>query len=366
MQNHTKVFLIILLAIFSTCKEPPTEVPLLVTEITGKVFDKKTGTPLSGVQVTTLPVTSSIITGSDGSYTLSDIDPGTYKVTAQKDGYNTNSTYVTADEGKSVSADILLETQSAELKVNPEALDFDVGQTNLTFNITNLTNVGEVTWSIGLNQPWLSVSPSSGSTTTETDIITVVVNRDSLEFGNYSALITINSDFGSEQVNVIMIKANPNAPQISITPMEIDFGTSNDFKTLLLKNTGTGMLTWTATTNESWLILSSSSGSTTGGSSSTLTVSVNKTDLLANNYTGMILINSNGGSEVINVAMTIPQGTLSPPELQVIGGATKTSIPLGWTKVNDSNFSNYKLYRSIINNVDEGLFTKVCQKRINL
>ncbi|MFZ1290633.1 MAG: fibronectin type III domain-containing protein, partial [Melioribacteraceae bacterium] len=35
------------------------------------------------------------------------------------------------------------------------------------------------------------------------------------------------------------------------------------------------------------------------------------------------------------------------------GEVTKNSIQLGWTKVNDSNFSNYKLYRSIINNVDE-------------
>lgn len=347
------IIILSLLLVLISCKKPPTEAEEIVTQITGKVFDKKSGATLQGVQITTLPVTSSVITGSDGSYTLPNLAPNTYKVTAQMNGYNSNSTDVTVAEGKTISADIILESKSPELSINPKSLDFDIGQTNLTFNITNASKIGQLTWSIGLNQTWLQVSPSSGATTTETDIITVTVKRDSLQYGNYSALLTVASDYGSEQINVVMIKANPNSPQLTVSPSQIDFGVSNDNKTLLLKNTGTGTLSWTATTNDSWITLSSSSGSASAGNASSLFISLNKAGLSANNYTGMVLINSNGGSQTVNVNMTVEAGTLPPPELQLAGTVTKNSIPLGWTKVNDPNFGSYKLYRSIANNVDE-------------
>ncbi|MFZ1292525.1 MAG: carboxypeptidase-like regulatory domain-containing protein, partial [Melioribacteraceae bacterium] len=84
------ILFIVLILILVFCKEAPTDAPTIITEITGKIYDKQSGIALSGVQVTTLPVTSSVITSSDGSYKISDIAPGNYKVTAQKDGYNTN------------------------------------------------------------------------------------------------------------------------------------------------------------------------------------------------------------------------------------------------------------------------------------
>lgn len=358
MNKKTITFLTVLIVLFAitmfnSCEEPPTDAPIIITQITGKVFDKESNTALNGVQITTLPVTSSVITGSDGSYTLAEIDPGIYKVTAQKDGYNTNSTDVTVTEGKSVSADILLSTQTPELGVNPETLDFEIQQTSLTFNITNLTNIGEVSWSIGVNQPWLTVSPSIGSTTRETDFITVTVDRDSLNYGNYSALIAISSDYGTKHVNVVMIKSNPNAPQLSVAPNELDFGNENITKTLLIKNTGSGTLTWTATANDSWIIYSPNSGSAKSGEASSVLVSLYKNGLTANNYNGLILINSNGGSEEVNVTMTVQEGTLDSPELQVLGTPTTNSISLAWNIIDDSHFDNYKIYRSIISNVDE-------------
>ena len=89
------------------------------------------------------------------------------------------------------------------LAVSTSALDFGTGLINLTFDITN-TGDGSLTWTISDGQTWLSAAPTSGSTTSETDTITVTANRSSLAAANYSATITVASNGGSETVSVAM------------------------------------------------------------------------------------------------------------------------------------------------------------------
>lgn len=353
-QRKGIIYLMIILSIlFSTCKKAPTDAPVIETKITGKVTDGQTNAPLAGVQITTSPVTSSVNTGQDGIYTLPNITAGQYTITAKKDGYNDNTATITISEGQTVTADVQMIQQGAELEVSTQTLDFDIALTNLTFTITNKTKVGTVTWQVTSNQAWLKVSPSSGTTTTESDVIAVSVLRDSLNYGNYGGIISVSSDYGSKQINVSMAKQNPSAPQLTVIPTSLDFGTSNNNQIISVKNTGTGNLTWTASTSVSWIIISSISGTTTSISPTNITVSVNKSGLSPNNYDGLILFSTNGGNQSILVKMVVEQGTLTPPTLQIIGTSTTNSISVGWTKITDAGFNNYKIYRSITQGVTE-------------
>ena len=94
------------LVTFYSCKRAPTDAPVIETKITGKVTDGQTNVALVGVQITTNPVTSSVNTGQDGNYTLPNIKPGQYTITAKKDGYNDNTASVTVSEGQTVTADV--------------------------------------------------------------------------------------------------------------------------------------------------------------------------------------------------------------------------------------------------------------------
>jgi hypothetical protein len=311
-------FVLLVGLLFSTCKEAPTDAPVLISKITGKVTDANSNTPLAGAQITTNPTTVSVVTGPTGDYTLEGITHGTYAISAKKSGYLDKTVNVTLPEGKVISADIQMVEQSPELSVSTSLLDFDEAQTSLTFTIENKTKIGELTWQISFNQPWMSVSPSSGSTTSESDIITVTVRRDSLPYGGFGGVLSISSSRGSKEINVIVIKRNPFAPQLTVLPAELDFGTNGTARTLILKNTGTGTLDWDATSSEMWLSINKTSGNTVAGNPVDMTVSVNKAGLSVGNYEGVITVNSNGGNKSISVKMRIDVGLPPAPNLEIL------------------------------------------------
>lgn len=337
----------------NSCKEAPTDAPEIVTKISGKVTDKQSNQPIVGAQITTNPVTSSVVTGSDGNYTIPDVNPSQYTITARKDAYNDNTTTVTVTEGKTVNADIQLMKLSPELDVSPMALDFETTKTELTFFITNRGKVGVVTWTINSDQAWLTISPKSGTTNTETDPIQVSVSRSNIPAGNYSAQIRITSDAGDKNVNVLMTKPNPSAPQLSVSPATIDFGSTLVMSQVELKNTGTGNMTWSASTGASWISLSSTSGDINAGGKTSINVMLNKGGLAPGNYNSSVLFNSNGGQQNLSVSMNVPQGTLTAPTLQLNGEPTTNSISIGWTKNTDTQFQSYKIYRSLTPGVTE-------------
>ena len=367
-KNNTLSFLLVLIIIclsFS-CKTKPTETPPLETKITGKVLDKTSNSALSGAVITTNPTTSSVTTDANGNYTIPDVSAGQYTVTAAKDGYGSSFVTVTVTEGNTVNADIQLETLKPQLAVSSEVIDFDVADNNKTFTITNQNKIGTVTWQISKDQPWLSVTPTSGTVTTETKIISVAVNRDSVSFGNYSSTITVSSDAGTKTISVLMVKVNPNAPQLTVTPPQLDFGSSQSSSTITIKNTGTGTINWTVTKSEAWILPSVPSGSTTNLSPSSVTISVDRNGLVVNNYSGTVTVNSNAGNQTVAIKMEVASGSIPAPVLQLVS-KTQTSITIGWTKATSTSFASYKIYRSAVGGVTESatLLTTITNANTN-
>ncbi len=77
-------------------------------KISGKVSDESGDVFVSGALVTTFPATNSVSTSSDGSYSIDDVEPGEYLVTATKSGFPSGNVNVSVQEGKTANADIRL------------------------------------------------------------------------------------------------------------------------------------------------------------------------------------------------------------------------------------------------------------------
>ena len=86
-----------------------TPAPEAITgEINGKVIVSSTGDLISAASVSTDPPTSSVTTGGEGNYSIPDIPPGDYAVTATKFGHESVSVSIAVVAGKTTTADIHL------------------------------------------------------------------------------------------------------------------------------------------------------------------------------------------------------------------------------------------------------------------
>lgn len=80
-------------------------------QIAGRVIDGKTGAPLAGVNVS-IAGQSPVTTGADGSYSFTNVAPGTYQVTARKSGFTAGQKSVTIRGADTVPANFALTSTS--------------------------------------------------------------------------------------------------------------------------------------------------------------------------------------------------------------------------------------------------------------
>ncbi len=211
--------------------------------------------------------------------------------------------------------------------------------TSQTFGVSN-TGGGILSWSASDTAAWLTLSPTSGTTTTETDVITVSVDTIGLFASTYSATITltaVGATNPSQQVAVTLTVIE-HPPTISHSPASLTFtavegSTNPGAQALLITNTGDGTLSWSASDNATWLSLSDASGTTTT-ETDVITVAVNSNGLAADVYTETITITAPG-------ATNTPQQALVT--LVVTEPASSTAT-LSWDANSESDLAGYKVY----------------------
>lgn len=76
----------------------------------GVVSDVKTGDPLTNVTVTLSPGGTTKLTGSNGQFEYTGLEPQQYTITAQKSGYQTNRKTVSAVVGEKIEANISMKS----------------------------------------------------------------------------------------------------------------------------------------------------------------------------------------------------------------------------------------------------------------
>jgi hypothetical protein len=290
----------------SSCKD---ENPLIVQgNIEGTVSDSETGQEVSGVNVSIVSNSSttfaeqSKLTGSDGKFSFKDLEAGNYKLTFSKEGYESNSKNIALAAGQTSSSDVSLKPIKSAISVTPTLLDFGQNTNILPVEIRN-TGKGELNWSIAEDLNWLSVNPVSGKTTTEPASVSVTVDRNLITGDSKTGSLVINSNGGSVIVNVTVGKAGP---ILNVTPATLDFGEVETEKTINVSNAGVGTLSYTATAAQSWITLENGTGSLTTDTK-IIKLTVTRSGLSPNDYSGSIVINSNSNSITIPVSMSVIQ-----------------------------------------------------------
>jgi len=148
---------------------------------------------------------------------------------------NLNNTYVslrinaTDSVGNSISQTtmrgfyVLRPSDVPILCIDPDPPSHDFGNMtegkviSWTFNITNCGG-GELIWNVSDDKPWISVSPASGSTTTETEHVTVTIDTTGLSIGKHTVNLTVDSNGGTTNgtINVSVVK--PSITIVKVAP----------------------------------------------------------------------------------------------------------------------------------------------------
>ena len=162
--------------------------------IQGIVSDVNTNEPIQGVNISLSPTGLSAVTGSDGRYEFSSLQPGQYTVQGMKNGYETNTKNITVVDGKIASGDMMMRPSGTGFHLNVEYLDFGTSFNQLSFKIINANANMPMSWEIMESMNWLSVSPSTGNLQGGQEVTVYVTIDRSLITQNTSANLTVRSD----------------------------------------------------------------------------------------------------------------------------------------------------------------------------
>jgi uncharacterized protein (TIGR02145 family) len=203
-RNLIRIFLLSIIGIsLFRCK--PEEI-ILTGKIKGLVTDAENSQPIQAASVKLIQsyvTTDSTNTGNDGIYLLKNITPGNYKIHASKFGYNASSTNIEVVEAKTEQVDVTLNGIPA-LKFSDTILKFELDTISQYLTISNIGK-GILTYVFSPNQSWITVNPSSGNVSEETDTIRITIDKtDLLADTTYIGLIKIISDFGIDTIKVIV------------------------------------------------------------------------------------------------------------------------------------------------------------------
>ncbi|MBN1856314.1 MAG: terpene cyclase/mutase family protein [Dehalococcoidia bacterium] len=196
---------------------------------------------------------------------------------------------------------------------------------------------GTLDWEVSDDAVWLSLSPSSGSSTGEDDEVTISIDTGGLAVDTYSAEITITSDDADNSprtVDVVLeILEASSGDEIVFFPESFDFEADiddgdPDDQVLELWNSceDPGSLDWELEVDcdEDWLDVSSDDGSSSGEHDG-VTLSVDIGDLDPDTYEATITVSWDGGEEDIDVTLEVT-GELEDEEPEIDFSPSKFSF----------------------------------------
>ncbi len=235
-----------------------------------------------------------------------------------------NSVLVTGHSNSLRPAHLALSVASIDLGSGDQA-------TNSTQTIT-LFNAGggEIDWQSAVTQPWLMLSPNSGTLAVGQQMqVTLAADRSSLQIGSYTASIIFTSNTGSITLPIKMqvTQLQPgHAPVMQVTPAVLSFSgvdgsVSPGPQAITISNPGVLPLQWNSAsvTNDgsNWLSASPQSGTVAKGNAQSVTVSVNSGQLLPGVYYGSVTFSSQGSPVAVNNPQTIYVSVTITPQCAI-------------------------------------------------
>ncbi len=122
------------------------------------------------------------------------------------------------------------------LFVTPLALSLGTEGTGESFTIRNAGG-GALTWSVTIDQPWLTADVTSGTATTETDRVLLTADRSGFDTpGTRNARVAIMSNGGEQTVFVSVRVAG--TPTLDVSPTALNFSGTQRSNVFTITNTG--------------------------------------------------------------------------------------------------------------------------------
>lgn len=259
----------------------------------------------------TASVSESWISLSDVSGSLNPTEDQTISVIVNRTGLDAGQYTGRVDFGGnggtpavSISMEVVAGNAQAILGVSETEFDFGLEVNSFDVSINNTGNA-DLEWTATSSDSWLSLSRTSGSVTpTGSQSVTLNVDRSGLAEGTLTGTVSVTSNGGDVTLNATMQVPSQN-PVLSLSTTTLDFGDTDDLRTLTIENTGLQDLNWSATTDQQWLTLSSTSGRVSPSSSQDINVNIERGALADGTYSAQISFTSDGGDQVVSVNMQV-------------------------------------------------------------
>lgn len=214
-----------LLAILHSCNFGDEE--NLSGNIYGIVSDKATGDPVKSAGVELSPSGLKTITGTDGQFEFTELEPGGYKLIVTKTGYSDHiSSTINVVAAKTAKGDVQIERLPPALKIVNDKqqeiseIDFGASESDISrsFNIFN-DGVETLEWQVTKTAGWISeISKTEGTLSPgATQALIMTIDRLLLEDGSNTTTVHITSDNGSKQLTV---KATNNVVMATLNTLE--------------------------------------------------------------------------------------------------------------------------------------------------
>jgi hypothetical protein len=181
------------------------------------------------------------------------------------------------------------ETIGPEIGLSATQFEFTAleGGANPADQILGIFNsgAGTINWQINEDCGWLTALPASGSSTEETDEVTLSADISGLAGGIYTCDITISDGNASNSPQTVGVSLIVTGPEIGLSATQFQFtaieGGANPAEQILgIFNSGGGIINWQIIEGCDWLSAEPSSGSSTGEIDS-VTLSVDISGLAA-------------------------------------------------------------------------------------
>ena len=214
--------LLLVCSIYQACA--PEELP---GSIYGTVVDKATGEPIKSAGVELSPSGLKTVTGSEGQFEFTELDPGKYTLIITKTGYMDGVSHtIEVKPGQQAKGDVQIEQIPPALKVvdenNEDLLELHFGDAEAdvarSFNIYN-DGAEKLSWEIVKTAIWIdSISKTTGELAPNAkQAVVVTINRNKLEEGENKTTLQITSSNGSKSLTIIAIN---NRKAIALNTLE--------------------------------------------------------------------------------------------------------------------------------------------------
>ncbi len=227
-----KIFhFVTIVALLCGCAENPSEEldENFALKIHGSVVAN--GEPVNAAAILLTPGGGVKITGSDGMYDFSDLEPGKYEMKVFKEGFLSFNQSIDISDGKDKEVVVTLTKGTGKLSINKAYIDMGSNESNNAtgFSIINTGDV-DLEWQIVNAAQWITnIEPQTGTAKAGgAEAVSFKINRSRLSSNttdNYATLVLRSTTAGDGSTSELLITVfgNGNGTNVGNDNSDVDY-----------------------------------------------------------------------------------------------------------------------------------------------